>query len=102
MSRVPEVKDTVHKISLLQHLCSIILEKCGETSDLHADLGGLSRCAKADWEEIARKIKKLESECQTSWDNLKAIAKHDSSTFLRNKYVNQILILFLFVAAYAN
>ena len=85
LSRVPEVKDTVHKASLLQHLCTIILEKCGETTDLHADLGGLSRCAKTDWEEIGRKIRKLETECQTSWDNLKAIAKHDSSTFLRNK-----------------
>ncbi|CAF1012151.1 unnamed protein product, partial [Brachionus calyciflorus] len=85
LSRVPEVKDTVNKHSLLQHLCSIILEKCTDTTDLYADLGGLSRCAKADWDEISRKIKKLESDCQLSWDNLRAIAKHDSSTFLRNK-----------------
>jgi hypothetical protein len=85
LSRVPEVKDTVNKHSLLQHLCSIILEKCKDTTDLHADIGGLSRCAKADWDEIARKIKKLETDCQASWDNLRAIAKHDSSTFLRNK-----------------
>lgn len=85
LSRVPEVKDTVHKHSLLQHLCSIILEKCKDTTDLYADLGGFSRCSKADWDEIARKIKKLENDCQASWDNLRAIAKHDSSTFLRNK-----------------
>lgn len=55
---------------------------------MYADLGGFSRCSKADWDEIARKIKKLENDCQASWDNLRAIAKHDSSTFLRNKYVN--------------
>jgi hypothetical protein len=85
LSRVPEVKDTVNKQSLLHHLCSIILEKCKDTTDLHADIGGLSRCAKADWDEIARKIKKLETDCHSSWDNLRAIAKHDSSTFLRNK-----------------
>lgn len=85
LSRVPEVKDTVNKHSLLQHLCTIILEKCSDTSDLYADLGGISRCSKADWDEISRKIKKLESDCQLSWDNLRAIAKHDSSTFLRNK-----------------
>ncbi|RNA07900.1 FH1 FH2 domain-containing 3 [Brachionus plicatilis] len=85
LSRVPEVKDTVNKHSLLQHLCSIILEKCSDTTDLYADLGGISRCSKADWDEISRKIKKLESDCQLSWDNLRAIAKHDSSTFLRNK-----------------
>jgi hypothetical protein len=85
LSRVPEVKDTVHKHSMLQHLCSIILEKCKDTTDLHADIGGISRSAKVDWDEIGRKINKLESDCQTSWDNLRAIAKHDSSTFLRNK-----------------
>jgi hypothetical protein len=84
LSRVPEVKDTVHKHSLLQHLCSIILEKCKDTTDLHADLGGISRCSKADWDEISRKITKLETDCQLSWENLRAIAKHDSSTFLRN------------------
>jgi hypothetical protein len=55
---------------------------------LYADLGGLSRCSKADWDEISRKIKKLETDCQASWENLRAIAKHDSSTFLRNKYVS--------------
>ena len=85
MSRVPEVKDTVHKHSLLHHLCSIILEKCTDTTDLYSDLGGFSRCSKADWEEITRKIHKLETDCQVSWKNLRAIAKHDSSTFLRNK-----------------
>jgi hypothetical protein len=94
LSRVPEVKDTVNKHSLLQHLCSIILEKCKDTTDLHADIGGLSRCAKADWDEIARKIKKLETDCQNSWDNLRAIAKHDSSTFLRNKYESNLNFFF--------
>lgn len=85
LSRVPEVKDTVQKHSLLQHVCSIILEKCKDTTDLHADLGGISRCSKADWDEISRKISKLETDCQASWENLRAIAKHDSTTFLRNK-----------------
>ena len=78
------MKDTVHKHSLLQHLCSIILEKSPDTTDLHSDLGGFSRCSKVDWDDISRKISKLETDCQTSWDNLKAIAKHDSTTLLKN------------------
>ena len=85
LSRVPEVKDTVNKHSLLQHLCSIVIEKFPDTSDLYSDIGGLSRCSKLDWEEINRKIIKLESDCQSSWDNLRAIVKHDSSTLLKNK-----------------
>jgi FH1/FH2 domain-containing protein 3 len=85
LARVPEVKDTVLKHSLLQHLCQVVLEKCGETTDLHSDLGGLCRCSKVDWDDLARKISKLENDCQLSWDNLRAIAKHDSSTLLRNK-----------------
>jgi hypothetical protein len=75
---VPEVKDTVHKHSLLQHLCSIILEKSPETTDLYSDLGGLSRCSKVDWDDLNRKVIKLEMDCQASWDNLNAIAKTDN------------------------
>jgi len=85
LSRVPEVKDTVQKHSLLQHLCTVILEKCENTTDLYSDLGGISRCSKADWDDILRKINKLEHDGLSSWDNLRAIAKHDSSPLLRNK-----------------
>lgn len=38
LSKVPEVKDTVHKHSLLHHLCHIVLEKFSETTDLYSEV----------------------------------------------------------------
>lgn len=38
LSKVPEVKDTVHKHSLLHHLCHIVIEKFPDTSDLYSEV----------------------------------------------------------------
>lgn len=46
LQKVPEVKDTVHKHSLLHHLCSIIIEQFPDTSDLYSDIGTLARCSR--------------------------------------------------------
>lgn len=38
LSKVPEVKDTVHKHSLLHHLCHMVLENYAESSDLYSEV----------------------------------------------------------------
>lgn len=38
LTKVPEVKDTVHKHSLLHHLCHIVMEKFPEASDLYSEV----------------------------------------------------------------
>lgn len=38
LSKVPEVKDTVHKHSLLHHLCVIIMEKFPDSTDLYSEV----------------------------------------------------------------
>ena len=38
LSKVPEVKDTVHKHSLLHHLCHMVMEKYPESSDLYSEV----------------------------------------------------------------
>ena len=38
LAKVPEVKDTVHKHSLLHHLCHIVIEKFPESSDLYSEV----------------------------------------------------------------
>lgn len=38
LSKVMEVKDTVHKHPLLYHLCEMILEQFPETSDLFSEV----------------------------------------------------------------
>lgn len=38
LSKVPEVKDTVHKHSLLHHLCVIVMEKFPDSTDLYSEV----------------------------------------------------------------
>merc|ERR1719209_2520837 len=80
LSKVPEVKDTVHKHSLLHHVCSMIIDKFQDSTDLYSEIGCLTRCAKIDWEELTAKLAKMESQCKLNWANLSAISKHESAS----------------------
>lgn len=80
LSKVPEVKDTVHKHSLLHHLCHIVMEKFPDASDLYSEIGATTRASKIDYDELTQNIHKLEADCKASWDHLKLIAKHDGLT----------------------
>lgn len=46
LEKVPEVKDTVHKQSLLHHACSAVVENFPESTDLYSEIGAITRCAK--------------------------------------------------------
>ncbi|XP_051169881.1 FH1/FH2 domain-containing protein 3 isoform X7 [Leptopilina boulardi] len=85
LTKVPEVKDTVHKHSLLHHLCHMVMEKFPDSTDLYSEIGAVTRASKIDFDELASNIFKLESECKASWDHLKLIAKHDGSTMMKVK-----------------
>ncbi|KAJ9592736.1 hypothetical protein L9F63_015616, partial [Diploptera punctata] len=84
LAKVPEVKDTVHKHSLLHHLCHMVMEKFPDSSDLYSEIGAVTRASKVDFDELAANIQKMEQECKASWDHLKVIAKHDGSTMKVN------------------
>ncbi|GIX86985.1 hypothetical protein CEXT_227411 [Caerostris extrusa] len=74
LSKVPEVKDTVQKHSLLHHLCHIVMEKFPKSSDLYSEIGSVTRASKIDYvSEVTKSLNKMESECKASWDYLKAI-----------------------------
>nr|XP_046470313.1 FH1/FH2 domain-containing protein 3 isoform X3 [Neodiprion pinetum] len=85
LAKVPEVKDTVHKHSLLHHLCHMVMEKFPDSTDLYSEIGAVTRASKIDFDEISSNIGKLENECKASWDHLKLIAKHDGSTMMKVK-----------------
>lgn len=38
LSKIQEVKDTVHKHSLLHHLCQMVLDQFPDTSDLYSEV----------------------------------------------------------------
>lgn len=85
LAKVPEVKDTVHKHSLLHHLCHIVMEKFPEATDLYSEIGAITRASKIDFDELALNIHRLETDCKASWDHLKLIGKHDGSTMMKVK-----------------
>jgi len=46
LNRVAEVKDTVHKQTLLSHVANIMLDQFPDTNDLYSEIGSVTRCAK--------------------------------------------------------
>uniref|UniRef100_A0A8C4PWN8 FH1/FH2 domain-containing protein 3 n=1 Tax=Eptatretus burgeri TaxID=7764 RepID=A0A8C4PWN8_EPTBU len=85
LEKVSEVKDTVRKQSLLHHLCTIVLEKFPDSSDLYSELGAVTRSAKVDFEQLHENLGQLERRCRSSWDHLKVISRHESRAVLRQR-----------------
>jgi len=46
LDRVPEVKDTVDKHSLLSHLCTHVVDRFTDSTDLFSEIPAISRVAK--------------------------------------------------------
>ncbi|XP_009328652.1 PREDICTED: FH1/FH2 domain-containing protein 1 [Pygoscelis adeliae] len=85
LEKVSEVKDTVHRQSLLHHLCQMVVEKFPETTDLYSEIASITRSAKVDFDELANSLVQLERRYGASWDNLKVIAKHETKPVLKSK-----------------
>uniref|UniRef100_A0A8C8RC23 Formin homology 2 domain containing 3 n=1 Tax=Pelusios castaneus TaxID=367368 RepID=A0A8C8RC23_9SAUR len=85
LEKVPEVKDTVHKQSLLHHVCTMVVEKFPDSTDLYSEIGAITRSAKVDFEQLQDNLCQVEKRCKASWDHLKAIAKHEMKSTLKQK-----------------
>uniref|UniRef100_A0A452HGI7 Uncharacterized protein n=1 Tax=Gopherus agassizii TaxID=38772 RepID=A0A452HGI7_9SAUR len=85
LEKVPEVKDTVHKQSLLHHVCTMVVEKFPDSTDLYSEIGAITRSAKVDFEQLQDNLCQMEKRCKASWDHLKAIAKHEMKPMLKQK-----------------
>ncbi|XP_061717231.1 FH1/FH2 domain-containing protein 3 isoform X3 [Cydia pomonella] len=90
LSKVMEVKDTVHKHPLLYHICEMIIEKFPDSTDFFSEVGPVIRASKVDFDILAANLSKLESDCKASWDHMKRVAKHDSSQIFKTK-INEFL-----------
>ncbi|CAH8567165.1 unnamed protein product [Schistosoma turkestanicum] len=73
LGRLPEVKDTKYKNSLLHHVCSIVLDQFPDSTDLHSELGALCRCHRVDWDELPRRLEKLETDSKRAWEHYRLI-----------------------------
>ncbi|CAH0715947.1 unnamed protein product, partial [Brenthis ino] len=90
LSKVMEVKDTVHKHPLLYHICEMIIEKFPDTTDFFSEVGPVIRASKVDFEVLSSNLLKLEADCKASWDHMKRVAKHDGSQMFKTK-INEFL-----------
>lgn len=75
LEKVPEVKDTVHKHSLLYHMTNWVLETYPASSDLYSEIGPLTRVSRTDFNELEKTLKRMEAECKNAWDYLKIITR---------------------------
>jgi len=78
LAKVPEVKDTVHKHSLLYHLTFWVLESLPTASDLYSEIGAITRASRTDFEEVSTTLARMQEECKNSWDYLRIISKYDT------------------------
>ncbi|XP_034163309.2 FH1/FH2 domain-containing protein 3 isoform X2 [Pangasianodon hypophthalmus] len=85
LEKVPEVKDTVHKQSLLHHVCSAVVENFPDSTDLYSEIGAITRSAKVDFDLLQENLSQMERRCKASWENLKLIAKHEMKPALKQK-----------------
>ncbi|KAM4597363.1 FH1/FH2 domain-containing protein 1 [Fundulus diaphanus] len=85
LEKVVEVKDTVHRQSLLHHTCSLVTENYPESTDVYTEIPAITRSAKVDFDLLAENLFQLERRCKASWDNLKVVAKHETKAVLKNK-----------------
>uniref|UniRef100_A0A3Q3K6N9 Formin homology 2 domain containing 3a n=2 Tax=Monopterus albus TaxID=43700 RepID=A0A3Q3K6N9_MONAL len=85
LEKVPEVKDTVHKQSLLHHACSVVVENFPQSTDLYSEIGAITRSAKVDFDQLQENLCQMERRCKASWDHLKVIAKHEVKPHLKQK-----------------
>uniref|UniRef100_A0A672IGU3 Formin homology 2 domain containing 1 n=1 Tax=Salarias fasciatus TaxID=181472 RepID=A0A672IGU3_SALFA len=85
LEKVVEVKDTVHRQSLLHHTCSHVLENYPESSDVYSEIPAVTRSAKVDFELLAENLVQLEHRCKASWENLKIVSKHETRAAVKNR-----------------
>ncbi|XP_013889296.1 FH1/FH2 domain-containing protein 3 [Austrofundulus limnaeus] len=85
LEKVVEVKDTVHRQSLLHHTCTSVVNNYPESSDVYSEIAAITRSAKVDFDQLSENLLQLERRCKASWDNLKVVAKHETKAVLKNK-----------------
>ncbi|XP_066874371.1 FH1/FH2 domain-containing protein 1 isoform X4 [Kogia breviceps] len=83
LEKVSEVKDTVHRQSLLHHLCSLVLQTRPDSSDLYSEIPALIRCAKVDFEQLTENLGQLERRSRAAEDSLRSLSKHELAPALR-------------------
>jgi hypothetical protein len=91
LAKVPEVKDTVNKHSLLHHLVHTIHEKFPEGTDLYSEMGAVTRASNVSYDELEKTLERLVQECKSGWAWLATISKHEPVSSPLKSKMNEFL-----------
>ncbi|KAI3384382.1 hypothetical protein SNEBB_002534, partial [Seison nebaliae] len=73
LTKVPDVKDTLYKHTLLYHVCDTMMEKYDDLTDLYSEIGPITRCSDIDWDQLSQKLNRLETDCKAAFKFLKTV-----------------------------
>uniref|UniRef100_A0A914WS14 Uncharacterized protein n=1 Tax=Plectus sambesii TaxID=2011161 RepID=A0A914WS14_9BILA len=85
LSKIAEVKDTVHKHSLVYHICGMVMDRHPDSTDLYSEFGAVSRCSKVDFDEVDETLKSLEKDCRACWDYLARLCSKSENEKMKEK-----------------
>ncbi|XP_028649395.2 FH1/FH2 domain-containing protein 3-like [Erpetoichthys calabaricus] len=83
LAKLPQVRDTVHRKTLLHHTCSILLDLFPQSTDLHSEVTAVTKCAKVDFSQVLTNLEQLEARCKASAGQLKVISKREMESALK-------------------
>ncbi|MBN3292810.1 FHOD1 protein, partial [Polypterus senegalus] len=83
LAKLPEVRDTVHRKTLLHHTCSILLDLFPQSTDFHSEITAVTKCAKVDFSQVLTNLEQLETRSKASAGQLKVISKRETGSALK-------------------
>ncbi|CAL8384848.1 unnamed protein product [Arctogadus glacialis] len=70
-----KVRDTHSRLPLLHHVCALLLELHPQASDLHSDIGAVTKAGKCDFAAVLSNLAQLEGTVKSSRQHLQALER---------------------------
>ncbi|XP_063675257.1 FH1/FH2 domain-containing protein 3-like [Bolinopsis microptera] len=80
LSKVADIKDTVKKQTMVHHVACMMHQNHPTQGDLHREIGHTHRICRISFDEVGATLEKMDQLCDRSWEDLRIISKHTSST----------------------
>ncbi|CAL8377420.1 unnamed protein product [Boreogadus saida] len=75
LGKLSQVRDTHSRLPLLHHVCALLLELHPQASDLHSDIGAVTRAGKCDFAAVLSNLAQLEGTVKSSRQHLQALER---------------------------
>ncbi|XP_059891830.1 FH1/FH2 domain-containing protein 1-like [Gadus macrocephalus] len=75
LGKLSQVRDTHSRLPLLHHVCALLLELHPQASDLHSDIGAVTKAGKCDFAAVLSNLAQLEGMVKSSRQHLQALER---------------------------